>query len=106
VQAYDRWLVTGAEGRSAAERQAAVAGLVKSLALDLAPRRITVNNVQTGPTATDIHDDAAGTAMAASQPLKRIGEPEEIAGLVAYIASAEAGYVTGSSVTVDGGYVL
>jgi 3-oxoacyl-[acyl-carrier protein] reductase len=38
-------------------------------------------------------------------PLGRMGEPEEVAGLVAYLASARAGFITGSSLTIDGGYV-
>jgi 3-oxoacyl-[acyl-carrier protein] reductase len=38
-------------------------------------------------------------------PLGRLGKPEEIAGLVAYLATAEAGFITGSSLTIDGGYV-
>jgi 3-oxoacyl-[acyl-carrier protein] reductase len=38
-------------------------------------------------------------------PLGRVGEPEEVAGLVAYLASARAGFITGASLTIDGGYV-
>jgi len=38
-------------------------------------------------------------------PLRRMGEPQEVAGLVAYLASASAGFITGSSLTIDGGYV-
>jgi 3-oxoacyl-[acyl-carrier protein] reductase len=82
----------------------AIASLVRGVAIDLAPRGITVNNVQPGPTATE---------MAASHvemvkplvPLGRMGEPQEVAGLVAYLASASAGFITGSSLTIDGGYV-
>ncbi len=97
---------TGSAGSSVyAMTKAAVAALVKGVALDLAPRRITVNNVQPGPTETDM------TAPMASWlkdviPLKRMAEPGEIAALVSYLASPEAGFVTGASMTIDGGFVL
>jgi 3-oxoacyl-[acyl-carrier protein] reductase len=82
----------------------AVASMVRGLALDLAPRGITVNNVQPGPTATDM---TAGLADGVKSlvPLGRLGRPEEIAGLVAYLAGPTAGFITGSSLTIDGGYV-
>jgi NAD(P)-dependent dehydrogenase (short-subunit alcohol dehydrogenase family) len=84
--------------------KAAVAVLVRGVAIDLAPRRITVNNVQPGPTATDMtlgYREMVRPLI----PLGRIGEPAEIAGLVAYLASEEAGFITGASYTIDGGYV-
>jgi 3-oxoacyl-[acyl-carrier protein] reductase len=82
----------------------AIASLVRGVAIDLAPRGITVNNVQPGPTATDM---TAGYVEMVKPlvPLGRMGEPEEVAGLVAYLASARAGFITGSSLTIDGGYV-
>jgi 3-oxoacyl-[acyl-carrier protein] reductase len=82
----------------------AIASLVRGVAIDLAPRGITVNNVQPGPTATDM---TAGHVEMVKPlvPLGRMGKPEEIAGLVGYLASAEAGFITGSSLTIDGGYV-
>jgi len=82
----------------------AIASLVRGAAIDLAPRGITVNNVQPGPTATDM---TAGLVDMVKPlvPLGRLGEPEEIAGLVAYLASDRAGFITGSSLTIDGGYV-
>jgi 3-oxoacyl-[acyl-carrier protein] reductase len=84
--------------------KAAVAVLVRGVAIDLAPRRITVNNIQPGPTITDM---TAGVVDLVKPliPLGRLGEPAEIGGLVAYLASDEAGFVTGASVTIDGGYV-
>ena len=85
--------------------KAAVAVMVKGIAVDLAPRGITVNNIQPGPTRTDMaapYIDMVTPMI----PLKRIGEPEEIAGLVAYLASGESGYMTGSSLTIDGGHAL
>jgi 3-oxoacyl-[acyl-carrier protein] reductase len=81
----------------------AIASLVRGIAVDLAPRAITVNNVQPGPTATDMN--AEPEKVVPLIPLGRIAQPQEIAGLVAYLASPEAGFITGSSVTIDGGYV-
>jgi 3-oxoacyl-[acyl-carrier protein] reductase len=97
---------TGMAGASVYQfTKGAVASMVKGVALDLAPRSITVNNVQPGPTETDI---TAGMieAITAKSPLKRIAKASEIAGLIAYIASEEAGYMTGASITIDGGYTL
>jgi 3-oxoacyl-[acyl-carrier protein] reductase len=82
----------------------AVASLVRGIAIDLAPRGITVNNVQPGPTETDM-TVAHAERVKPLVPLGRLGKPEEIAGLVAYLASPEAGFITGSSQTIDGGYV-
>lgn len=99
-------LRTGMAGASVYQfTKASLAAMVKGIALDLAPRRITVNNVQPGPTETDI--TAGGLeALATRSPLNRVASPAEIAGLVAYIASDEAGYMTGSSLTIDGGWTL
>lgn len=85
--------------------KAAVATMVKGIALDLAPRGITVNNVQPGPTETDMTVDHL-EMVRPMVPLGRVGQPREIAGLVSYLASEEAAYVTGASLTIDGGYVL
>ena len=82
----------------------AIASLVRGVAIDLARRGITVNNVQPGPTATDMTASLV-EMVKPLVPLGRLGKPEEIAGLVAYLASAEAGFITGSSLTIDGGYV-
>lgn len=85
--------------------KAAVATMVKGIALDLAPRGITVNNVQPGPTETDMTIDHL-EMVKPLVPLGRVGQPGEIAGLVSYLASAESAYMTGASLTIDGGYVL
>ncbi|MBB3978430.1 3-oxoacyl-[acyl-carrier protein] reductase [Rhizobium azooxidifex] len=85
--------------------KAAVAAMTRGIALDLAPRRITVNNIQPGPTETDMTADMI-TALKDVIPLKRVGQPKEIASLASYLASAEAGYMTGASLTMDGGYIL
>jgi 3-oxoacyl-[acyl-carrier protein] reductase len=83
-----------------------LAGLTRGLACDLAPRGITVNVVQPGPTATDINDNDEMHAMI--RPLLaigRLGEDTEVASLVAYLARPEASFVTGSAITIDGGYL-
>jgi 3-oxoacyl-[acyl-carrier protein] reductase len=87
--------------------KAAVAGLTRGLARDLGPRGITVNNVQPGPTATDMNPKhgAFAETLKGHLALGRYGEAEEIAGLVAYLAGPEAGFVTGASLTIDGGFV-
>ena len=97
---------TGFPGSSVYQfTKAAVAAMVKGLALDLAPRRITVNNLQPGPTDTDINAGAL-EALADRNPLKRVADPAEIAGLIAYLARDEARYMTGASLTIDGGFTL
>jgi len=84
--------------------KAALAGLVRGAAIDLAPRAITVNNVQPGPTATDM-TSAVAEMVKPLIPLKRMGDISEIASFVSYLASEEAGFITGASLTIDGGYV-
>jgi 3-oxoacyl-[acyl-carrier protein] reductase len=85
----------------------AVATMVRGLAIDLAPRGITVNNVQPGPTLTDMNpaDGPHAEQIVKMLPVGRLGRGEEIAGMVAYLASTEAAFVTGSSLTIDGGYL-
>jgi 3-oxoacyl-[acyl-carrier protein] reductase len=86
--------------------KAALVGLVKGMARDLGPRGITVNNVQPGPTNTDMNPATGDFAamMHDLMALKRHAHPEEIAAMVAYVASDEAGFVTGASLTIDGGF--
>ena len=84
--------------------KSALAGLVRGAAIDLAPRAITVNNVQPGPTATDMtsaHAELVKTLI----PLRRMGDVSEVASFVSYLASDDAGFITGASLTIDGGYV-
>lgn len=87
--------------------KAALVGLVKGLARDLGPRGITVNNVQPGPIDTDMNpadSDFAEMLRKQVMALPRYGTTDEIAAMVAYPAGPEAGFVTGASLMIDGGF--
>jgi 3-oxoacyl-[acyl-carrier protein] reductase len=86
--------------------KAALVGLVKGLARDLGPRGITINNVQPGPVETDMNPATGDFAkmLVQQMALPRYGTGDEIASLVAYLASPEAAYVTGASLSIDGGF--
>jgi 3-oxoacyl-[acyl-carrier protein] reductase len=96
-----------AGGAAYAMSKAALVGLVKGLARDLGTRGITINNVQPGPVDTDMNPaDSAFGEMLRTQvmALPRYGTVEEVAAMVAYLAGPEAGFVTGASLTIDGGF--
>ncbi len=84
----------------------AVASFTKGLARDLGPRGITVNNVQPGPVDTDMNPATGPFAdtLRGLMPLGRYGHGEEVAGLVAYLAGPDGGYVTGANLKIDGGF--
>lgn len=86
--------------------KAALVGLVKGLARDLGPRGITINNVQPGPIDTDLNpaDSDFAEGLRKLMALPRYGAAEEVAAMVAYLAGPEAGFVTGASLTIDGGF--
>ncbi|MDO3410452.1 3-oxoacyl-ACP reductase family protein [Saccharibacillus sp. CPCC 101409] len=86
--------------------KAAVAGLTRALARDLAPQGVTVNNIQPGMIDTDSNpaDDSKIELIKSLVPLGRYGNTAEIADLAAYLASPAAGYVTGASLNIDGGF--
>ena len=87
--------------------KAAVAGLTRGLSRDLGPRGITVNTVQPGPVDTDMNpaDGPLAPLILPTLSIPRYGHVDEIAALVAYLAGPEAGYVTGTTVTIDGGFL-
>jgi 3-oxoacyl-[acyl-carrier protein] reductase len=95
-----------AGGAVYAMSKSALTGLAKGLARDLGPRNITVNNVQPGPVDTDMNpaDSDFATALHGLMALPRHGRADEIAGMVAYLASPEAGFVTGADLLIDGGF--
>ncbi|MCY3780618.1 MAG: 3-oxoacyl-[acyl-carrier-protein] reductase [Chloroflexi bacterium] len=92
-----------------AASKAGIIGLTKSLAKELAPRGVRVNAVAPGFVETDmtadLADDLKGAALEAI-PLGRMGDPEDIAKAVAFLASADASYITGQTLVVDGGMVM
>ena len=83
----------------------AVKMFTQGLAREVGPRGITVNNVQPGPIDTDLNpaDDEWAEPQLAATALKRYGHVDDIAPMVAFLAGPEAGYITGASLTVDGG---
>ena len=99
--------------------RAAVTGLARTLANEVAAHGITVNNVMPGYTRTQRVEELATTAAArkgttvsaekgvweAQIPMGRLGEPAEFAALVAFLASERASYITGASIAVDGGWI-
>ncbi len=89
--------------------KAGLIGLTKSLARELASRGITVNAVAPGLIETDmtgVLSEEVRQAILQKVPLGKLGEPDDIAAAVAYLASAEAKYITGQVLTVDGGMAM
>jgi 3-oxoacyl-[acyl-carrier protein] reductase len=95
-----------AGGATYAMSKSALVGLTKGLARDLGPRGITVNNVQPGPVDTDMNpaDSDFAASLMDLMAVGRYGTVEEIASFVAYLAGPEAAYITGASLTIDGGF--
>ena len=84
-------------------------GLTKSLAKEFASRSVTVNAVAPGFIETDMTsglDERVRDAALKFIPLKRFGQPQDIAHMTSYLCSEEAGYVTGKVFTIDGGMVI
>ena len=80
--------------------------LTKNMALELAEYNIQVNQVTPGAIATELTDPARQKKFLTAVPLKRVGQPPEIADMVCFLASDEANYITGTSFVVDGGLTL
>jgi 3-oxoacyl-[acyl-carrier protein] reductase len=92
-----------------AASKAGLIGLTKVIARELASRGITSNAVAPGFITTDMTEvlpDTIKTGVVGQIPLGKFGEPADIAGAVAFLASAEASYITGQVLTVDGGLVM
>ncbi|WP_321474474.1 3-oxoacyl-[acyl-carrier-protein] reductase [uncultured Paludibaculum sp.] len=89
--------------------KAGLIGLTKSLAMELGSRNVTVNAVTPGFIATDmtaVLTDEVKQKLLASIPLKRLGSAEDVAAAVKFLASEEAGYITGSVLKVNGGMYM
>ena len=92
-----------------AASKAGVIGLTKSAARELASRGITVNAIAPGFIETDMTEvlsDKVKEACVGQIPLGKFGKPEDVANLAAFLASDEAGYITGQVIHVDGGMVI
>ena len=105
--------VVGASGNAGqanyAAAKAGLAGMTRALARELGSRNVTVNCVAPGFIATDMTDvlpEAQKAALMSQIPLGRLGAPEEIAAAVAFLASKEAGYITGTELHVNGGMYM
>jgi 3-oxoacyl-[acyl-carrier protein] reductase len=102
--------LTGNAGQANyAASKAGLIGLTKSTAKELSSRGITVNCIAPGYIATDMTDelsDAVKENLNKQIPLGRIGSPDDIAHMALYLASDEAGYITGQTIAVDGGIVM
>jgi len=86
--------------------KSALQGMARGLARDFGPRGITINVVQPGPIDTDANpeDGPNKDLMHSFMAIKRHGRPEEVAGMVAWLAGPEAGFVTGAMHTIDGAF--
>ena len=83
--------------------RSALAGFAKHLSVELAAHDITVNIIAPGNILTPLWDEASARRSAESVPLRRLGHAEEVGALCAYLCSAQAAYVTGQTLIIDGG---
>lgn len=96
--------ITGNRGQvNYSASKAGIIGAVKSLALELAKREITVNCIAPGIIETDMIKDLSKDEIKKMIPMKRIGKAEEVASLALYLLSEKASYITGQTISVNGG---
>ena len=104
------WGIAGASGEVAySASKAAVIGMTKALAKELAPSRIRVNCVAPGVVDTDMnacYDEDTLSELAERTPLTRLGDPADVANAIAFLAGDEASFITGQTLSVDGGFIL
>ncbi len=109
VNVSSMWGIAGASGEAAySASKAAVIGLTKSLAKELAPSGIRVNCVAPGVVDTDMnacYDEDTMALLAEKTPLGRIASPSEIAQTICFLVSDRASFITGQTITVDGGFI-
>ena len=86
-----------------AASKAGVIGFTKTVAVEVARRGVTVNAVAPGLIETALTEEILDGEMAKAIPARRVGSPEEVAACIRFLASEEASYVTGTTLTVDGG---
>ena len=89
--------------------KAGLRGLTMALAKELGPSGITVNGVEPGVIDTDMNaalDEAARAELCEQTPLCRIGQPQEVAALIRFLASDDASFITGQMIGVDGGFAV
>ena len=102
ITGYPGWSHYGAS-------KAAQLGFLRTAAIELAPRRITINAIMPGNIATEGLDDMGAdyiAGMEAASPQHRLGSVADIGNAALFFASEEAGYITGQTLVVDGGQVL
>lgn len=109
VNISSMWGISGASCEAAySAAKAGVIGLTKALAKELGPSGITVNAMAPGVIHTDMNAHHSAETMAAlceETPVGRLGEPEDVAAAVAFLASEAAGFITGQVLGADGGFL-